>query len=123
MITAPVNGCIATQCIWNTAMLQYWHRKSSGSRLKRDFFVTRRTLPVLLRRVFEKLGQLEWIFADLLDGREQEAVDGDVDHLLEEAARLEEVLVPAVPHQLAQLHAGVQVVVTVFRVDPKAILL
>ena len=80
-------------------------------------------LPVLLCCVFEQLGQLQRVLADLLDGREQEAVDGDVDHLLEETARLEEVLVPAVSHQLAQLHAGVQVVVAVLRVDPEAVLL
>lgn len=69
---------------------------------------------MLLRSVFEKLSQLEWIFADFLDRSEQEAVDGNVNHLLEEAAGLEEVLVPAIPHQFAQLHTCIQVVVTVF---------
>lgn len=78
---------------------------------------------MLLRGVFEKLSQLEWIFADFLDRGEQEAVYGDVNHLLEEATGLEEVLVPAIPHQLAQLHTGIQVVVTVFRIDPETILL
>lgn len=73
-----------------------------------------RTVPVLLCGVFKKLGQLEWIFADFLDGREQEAIYGDVNHLLEEATGFEEVLVPAIPHQFAQLHTGIQVVVTVF---------
>lgn len=81
------------------------------------------TVPVLLCGVFEKLSQLEWIFADFLDGGEQKAVYGDVNHLLEKATGLEEVLVPAIPHQLAQLHAGIQVVITVFRIDPKPILL
>lgn len=74
----------------------------------------KRTVPVLLSSVFEKLGQLEWIFADFLDRGEQEAVYGNVNHLLEKATGLEEVLVPAIPHQFAQLHTGVQVVVTVF---------
>lgn len=69
---------------------------------------------MLLRGVFEKLSQLEGIFADFLDRGEQEAVDGDVDHLLEEATGLKEVLVPAIPHQFAQLHTGIQMVVTVF---------
>ena len=80
-------------------------------------------VPVLLGRVFQQLRQLQRVFADLLDRGEQEAVDGDVNHLLEEAAGLEEVLVAAVAHQLAELHAGVQVVVTVLRVDPEAVLL
>lgn len=70
-------------------------------------------VPVLLCSVFQQLGQLQRVFADFLDGGEQEAVDGDVDHLLEQATGLEEVLVPAVSHQLAQLHTGVQVVVAI----------
>lgn len=81
------------------------------------------TVPVLLCSVFKKLGQLKWIFADFLDRGEQEAVYGNVNHLLEEATGFEEVLVPAIPHQFAQLHTGIQVVVTVFWVDPKTILL
>lgn len=71
------------------------------------------TVPVLLCSVFQKLSQLEWIFADFLDRGEQEAVYSDVDHLLEQATGLEEVLVPAISHQFAQLHTGVQVVVAV----------
>lgn len=55
-------------------------------------------IPVFLCSVFEKLSQLERIFADFLDRSEQEAIYGNVDHLLEEATRLEEVLVPAIPH-------------------------
>lgn len=78
---------------------------------------------MLLGSVFEELSQLEGIFADFLDGREQETIYGDVNHLLEESTGLEEVLVPAVPHQLAQLHTGVQVVVAVLWVDPETILL
>ena len=80
-------------------------------------------VPVLLGCVFEKLCQLQRVFTDLLDGGEEEAVDGDINHLLEEATGLKEVLVPAISHQLAELHAGVQVVVTVLGVDPEAILL
>ena len=78
---------------------------------------------MFLCSVFEQLGQLQGVFADLLYGCEEEAVDSDVDHLLQQTAGLEEVLVPPVSHQLGQLHAGVQVVVTVLRVDPEAILL
>lgn len=78
---------------------------------------------MLLCSVFKKLSQLKRVFADFLNRREQEAIYGDVDHLLEEATSLEKVLVPAVPHQFAKLHTRIQVVVTVFRVDPKTILL
>lgn len=69
---------------------------------------------MLLCSVFEKLSQLEGIFADLLDRGEQEAVYGNVNHLLKESTGLKEMLVPAIPHQLAQLQASVQVVITVF---------
>lgn len=79
--------------------------------------------PVLLRGVLEQLGQLQRVFTDLLHRREQEAVNGDVDHLLEQAAGLEEVSVPALLHQAGQLRAGARVVVTVLGVDRKALLL
>lgn len=69
---------------------------------------------MLLSGILEKLSQLERIFADFLDRGEQEAVYSNVDHLLKEATGLEEVLIPAIPHQFAQLHAGIQMVVTVF---------
>ncbi len=70
-------------------------------------------LPVVLCCVLEQLGQLQRILADLLHRGEEEAVDGDVDHLLEQATGLEEVLIAAVLHQLGELHAGIQVVVAV----------
>lgn len=79
--------------------------------------------PVLLRGVLEQLGQLQGVFADLLHRREEEAVQGDVDHLLEQAAGLEEVPVPALLHQAGQLRAGAGVVVTVLGVDGEALLL
>ena len=78
---------------------------------------------MVLDGVLEQFGQLQRVLADLLDRSEQEAVDGDVDHLLDQATSLEEVLVASVPHQSGQLHAGVHMVVTVFRVYPEAILL
>lgn len=59
------------------------------------------TVPVVLCCVFKQLGQLKGIFADFLDRGEQEAVYSDVNHLLEKATCLEEVLIPAVPHQFA----------------------
>lgn len=78
---------------------------------------------MLLCGVLEQLSQLQWVFADLLHRREEEAIQGDVDHLLEQAAGLEEVPVLAVLHEVGQLHTGARVVVAVLRVDGKALLL
>lgn len=79
--------------------------------------------PVLLRGILEQLSQLQRVFADLLHRREEEAVDSDVDHLLQQAAGLEEVSVPALLHQAGQLRAGARVVVAVLGVDGEALLL
>ena len=79
--------------------------------------------PVLLRGVLEQLGQLQRVLADLLHGRQEEAVDGNVDHLLQEATGLEEVSVAALLHQPRQLGAGARVVVAVLGVDGEALLL
>lgn len=79
--------------------------------------------PVLLRGVLEQLSQLQGVLADLLHGCEQEAVNGDVDHLLQQAAGLKEVPVPALLHQAGQLRAGPRVVVTVLGIDSEALLL
>lgn len=95
-----------------------WGRGGAGRERRR-----RDRAPVLLRGVLEQLGQLQRVLADLLHGREEEAVDGDVDHLLQQAARLEEVPVPALRHQAGELRAGARVVVTVLGVDGKALLL
>lgn len=78
---------------------------------------------MILDSVFEQLGQLQWVFADLLHWRQQEAIDGYVHHLLLQSAGFEKVLEAGVPHQPGQLHAGVHVVVAVLRVNPKPILL
>lgn len=63
--------------------------------------------------VFEKLGQLQRILADLLNWSEQEAVQGNINHLLEQSAGLEEEHVLVDFHQLRELDAGVGVVVAV----------
>ena len=78
---------------------------------------------MLWRGVLEQLGQLQRVLADLLHGRQQEAVQRDVDHLLEQPAGLEEVAVAALLHQARQLRAGARVVVAVLRVDGEALLL
>lgn len=67
--------------------------------------------------VLEQLGQLQRVLADLLHRREQEAVQRDVDHLLQQPARLEEEDVLVGLHELGELHAGVRVVVAVLGVD------
>lgn len=79
--------------------------------------------PVLLCGVLEQLRQLQRVLADLLHWREQEAINSNVDHLLQQAAGLEEVPVPALLHQVRQLCAGARVVVTVLGIDRKALLL
>lgn len=63
--------------------------------------------------VLEQLSQLQWVLADLLNWGEQEAVQRDVDHLLEQSAGLEEEHVLVDFHQLRELDAGVGVVVAV----------
>lgn len=68
---------------------------------------------MLRRGVLEQLGQLQRVLADFLHGRQQEAVQRDVDHLLEQPAGLEEVAVAALLHQARQLRAGARVVVAV----------
>lgn len=47
-------------------------------------------VPVLWVGVFKELSQLQWVLADLLHGCEQEAVQGDVDHLLKQTTCLKE---------------------------------
>lgn len=80
------------------------HRWFSGSRFDS---------PVLRVGVFEQLSQLQRVLADLLNRSEQEAVQRDVDHLLEESAGLEEEHVLVDLHDLRELHAGVGVVVAI----------
>lgn len=80
-------------------------------------------LPVLGVGVLEQLGQLQGVFADFLHGGEQEAIQGDVNHLLQQAAGLEEVHVLVDLGEARQLQAGVGVVVAVLGVDLKLCLL
>lgn len=74
-------------------------------------------IPVVLWGVLEKFSQLQRIFADFLDGREQEASDGDVDHLLEEATGLKEMFISARLHEAMQLSTRHWMGVTVLGVD------
>lgn len=67
--------------------------------------------------VLEQLCQLQGVFADFLHGGEQEAIQGDVNHLLQQPAGLEEVNVLIDLGETRQLHARVGVVVAVLRVD------
>lgn len=73
--------------------------------------------------VFQQLSQLQWVFADLLNRREQEAIQGNVDHLLEQPACLEEENVLVGLHELRELDTGVGVVVAVLGVDLEICLL
>lgn len=80
-------------------------------------------LPVVFGGVFEQLSQLQGVLADLLDGREQEPIQRDVNHLLEQTTSLEEEHILVGLHPPGQLHTGVGVVVTVLRVDLEVCLL
>lgn len=73
--------------------------------------------------VFEQFSQLQWIFADFLHWRQQKPIQRDVNHLLQQAAGFKEVDVLVNFGEAGQLHAGVRVVVAVFRVDLKLCLL
>lgn len=63
--------------------------------------------------VFEQLSQLQRVLADLLNWGEQEAVQGNVNHLLEQSAGLEEEHVLVDLHELRELDAGIGVVVAI----------
>lgn len=76
----------------------------------------RADLPVLRVGVFEQLSQLQWVFADFLHGSQQKPVQRDVNHLLQQATGFKEVDVLVNFGEAGQLHAGVGVVVAVFRV-------
>lgn len=83
----------------------------------------RADLPVLGVGVFEQLSQLQRVFADFLHGSQQKPVQRDVDHLLQQATGFEEVDVLVNFGEAGQLHAGVGMVVAVFRVDLELCLL
>jgi len=78
---------------------------------------------VLRVGVFEQLGQLQRVFADFLHWCQQKPIQRDVNHLLQQAAGFEEVDVLVDFGEARQLHAGVGVVVAVFRVYLKLCLL
>ncbi len=63
--------------------------------------------------VLQQLSQLQGVFTDLLDGREQEPRDGNVNHLLEEPTGLKEMLVFAQLHEALQLSTGCWMSVTI----------
>lgn len=70
-------------------------------------------LPVVFGCIFEQFSQLQRVFTDLLDWREQEAGDRNVNHLLEEATGLKEMLIFPHLHEALQLRTGDRVSVTV----------
>ena len=76
---------------------------------------------MVLRSVLEQFSQLQGVFTDLLNGCEQEASNGDVDHLLEEPVGLKEMFVSAQLHEALQLSTGCWMGVTVLRVDREAL--
>lgn len=73
--------------------------------------------------VLQQFSQLQGVFTDLLDGREQEPCDGNVNHLLEEPTGLKEMFIFSRLHEAVQLSTGCWVSVTVVRVDREALVL
>lgn len=69
--------------------------------------------PVLLSGVFEQFCKLQRILADFLNRCEKKTINGNVDHLLKQAAGLEEVAVFALLHQPGELNAGTGMIVTI----------
>jgi len=53
---------------------------------------------VLLSGVFEQFCKLQRVFADFLNGREKKTIDGNVNHLLQQATGLKEVTIFALFH-------------------------
>lgn len=70
-------------------------------------------LPVLGVCILEQLGQLQRVLADLLHWGQQEAIQGDVDHLLQQPAGLKEVHVFAELGEPGELDASIGVVVAI----------
>lgn len=89
------------------------HYKNSAKRPE----ARRASLPVLGGCVLEQLSQLQRVLADLLHWGQQEAVQRDVNHLLQQPAGLEEVHVLAELGEPGELQAGAGVVVAVLGVD------
>lgn len=98
--------------------LVYFHETSLAPSLP-----TMLTLPVLGVGVFEQFSKLQWIFADFLHGSQQKPIQRDVNHLLQQAAGFKEVDVLVNFGEAGQLHAGIGVIVAVFRVYLKLCLL
>lgn len=73
--------------------------------------------------VLQQFCQLQRILADLLNRSKQESIQGNVDHLLEQTTGLKKEHILLDLHQFGELHAGIGVVVAIFRVDLKVCLL
>ncbi len=73
--------------------------------------------------VLQQFSQLQRILADLLNRSKQESIQRNVDHLLEQTTGLKEENILLDLHQFGDLHAGIGVVVAIFRIDLKVCLL
>lgn len=73
--------------------------------------------------VLEQFSKLQRILADLLNRRKQESIQGNVNHLLEQATGLKEEHILLDLHQFGELHAGIGVVVAILRIDLEVCLL
>lgn len=73
--------------------------------------------------VFQQFCKLQWVLANFLHWSQEEAIQRDVNHLLKQATGLKEINILADFGESRKLHAGIGVVVAVFRVDLELILL
>lgn len=71
-------------------------------------------IPMLRVGVLEQLSQLQWVLAYLLNRREQEAIQGNINHFLQQTASLKEEYIFVDLHELGELETGVGVIITVF---------
>lgn len=110
-------------CSWQAALNTRFRISPSPQGQSRSFPPHHADLPVLGVGVFEQFSQLQWIFADFLHRSQQKPIQRDVDHLLQQAAGFEEVDVLVDFGEAGELHAGVGVVVAVFRIYLKLCLL
>lgn len=110
-------------CSWQAALKTRFRISPSPQGQFRFFPPHHADLPVLGVGVFEQFSQLQWIFADFLHRSQQKPIQRDVDHLLQQAAGFEEVDVLVDFGEAGELHAGVGVVVAVFRIYLKLCLL
>lgn len=73
--------------------------------------------------ILQQLGQLQWVLADLLHWGQQEAIEGGVNHLLQQLAGLTEIHVLVELGEPGELYACVGMVVGILLINLEVCLL